>query len=212
MYSLYYCPATASMVVHQALLEIGAPHELKLVDFDSDVQHSAEYLKLNPQGVVPTLIIDGKPMRESAAILMALADRLPEAGLAPAIGSPERDSWYQWIVFLSNSLAATYRFWFYPSDLGLTEHTPESRAPLQKKIEGIWTILDTHLAAHGPYLLGEQFSAADLLLIMHMRWSRNMPRTALEWPALSRFADLMRARPSWKEVYQREGITDWTGW
>lgn len=212
MYKLYYSPATASMVIHQALLEIGCPFELQLVDFSSHAQRDSAYLKLNPQGVVPTLVIDGRPVVESAAILMLLADRHPEAHLAPAIGSAERDAWYQWIVFLSNSLAATYRFWFYPADLGLAEHTPENRAALQRKIEGVWDRLDAHLAAGGPYLLGANFSAADLLLIMLMRWSRNMPRSALEWPALQQFADLMRSRPSWKELYQREGLTDWTGW
>ena len=76
----------------------------------------------------------------------------------------------------------------------------------------MWDVIDDHLAKNGPYLLGEQCSAADFLLIMHMRWSRNMPRTALAWPNLKKYADLMRNRPSWKEVYKREGLTDWTGW
>jgi glutathione S-transferase len=212
MYTLFYSPGTASMVIHQALLEIGAEHELKLVDFAAGAQREPAYLKLNPQGVVPTLVIDGKPTFESAAILMMLADRHPAALLAPAVGTPERDAWYQWIVYLSNSLAATYRFWFYPADLGTGEHTPEARAALQRKIESVWDRLDAHLAANGPYLLGASFSAADLLLIMLMRWSRNMPRPALQWPALSKFADLMRARPSWKELYRREGLTEWAGW
>jgi glutathione S-transferase len=212
MYTLFYSPGTASMVIHQALLEIGVPHELRLVDFSSNAQRDPAYLKLNPQGVVPTLVIDNKPMVESAAILMMLADRHPEAQLAPKTGTPERDAWYQWIVFLSNSLAATYRFWFYPADLGMAEHGPEVRAALQLKIESVWDRLDEHLASAGPYLLGANFSAADLLLIMLMRWSRKMPRSALEWPALKKFADLMRSRPSWKELYQKEGLTDWTGW
>jgi len=212
MYTLYYSPGTASMVIHQALLEIGCPFELRLVDFSSDAQHDPAYLKLNPQGVVPTLIVDGKPMFESAAILMMLADLHPESLLAPKIGTAERNDWYQWIVFLSNSLAATYRFWFYPSDLGLPEHSPEIRESLKKKIESVWDRLDEHLVSHGPYLLGTKFSAADLLLIMLMRWSRNMPRSALEWPELAKFADLLRARPSWKELYKIEGLTDWTGW
>ncbi len=211
MYTLFYSPGTASMVVHLALLEIGAPHELKLVDFAKDGQRDPAYLRLNPQGVVPTLLIDGRSMAESAAILMALADRHPEANLAPAVGTPERDVWYQWIVFLSNSLAATYRFWFYPPDLGAAEHSGETRAALQTKIESVWDRLDAHLASNGPYLLGASFSAADLLLIMLMRWSRNMPRTALEWSALDGFATLMRARPSWKELYKREGLTEWAG-
>ena len=65
------------------------------------------------------------------------------------------------------------------------------------------------LEAQGPYLLGTQFSAADLLLTMYMRWSRNMPRTALEWPSLKRLADLVRARPSWKRLCEIEGLTEW---
>ena len=209
MYTLHYSPGSASMVIHQMLLEIGAPHELKLVDFNARAQHDPAYLKLNPQGVVPTLIIDGRPMAESAAILMMLADRHPEAHLAPAIGTLERDQWYQWMVFLSNNLAATYRFWFYPPDLGAPEHTEANRAALQRKIERVFDRLNAHLAENGPYLLGEEISAADFLLIMQMRWSRNMPRPALEWPALKTFADLMRARASWKALYEREGLTDW---
>ncbi len=209
MYTLFYSPASASMVIHQALLEIGAPHVLKLVDFEKGAQRDPAYLKLNPQGRVPTLVIDGNPMVESAAILMMLADRHPEAKLAPPIGTPARNAWYQWIVFLSNNLAATYRFWFYPPELGAAEHTEANRAALRKKIEAVWDQLDAHLTANGPYLLGAEMSAPDLLLIMLMRWSRNMPKTALEWPSLKKFADVMRARPSWKKMYEREGLTDW---
>ena len=209
MYTLYYSPGTASMVVHLALLEIGAPHALRLVDFDADAQHSAEYLKLNPRGVVPTLVVDGRPVSESAALLMVLADRHPQAGLAPAPGTPEHEAWQQWIVYLSNTLMSTYRFWFYPSELGSAEHTPEVRVALQHKIEGVWNLLDAQLDANGPYLLGKEFSGADLLLTMLLRWSRNMPRPATEWPALKRLADLVRARPSWQRLYEIEGLSEW---
>ena len=209
MYTLYYSPGTASMVVHLALLEIGAPHELRLVDVDTGAQRDPAYLKLNPRGVVPTLVIDGRPLSESAALLMMLAERHPQAKLAPARGSPEREAWQQWIVYLSNTLMSTYRFWFYPSELGAPEHTPEVRAALQRKIEGVWDLLDAQLEANGPHLLGREFSGADLLLTMLMRWSRNMPRPATEWPALKRLADLMRARPSWQKLYAIEGLTEW---
>ena len=209
MYTLYYSPGTASMVVHLALLEIGAPHQLRLVDFDADAQHDPDYLKLNPRGVVPTLVLDGRAYFESAALLMLLAERHPEAGLAPAPGTPERAAWLQWIVFLSNTLMSTYRLWFYPSELGTAEHAPELRAAIQRKIEGVWDQLDAQLAAHGPYLLGAEFSGADLLLTMLMRWSRNMPRPVDQWPALKRLADLVRARPSWKKLYEIEGLTEW---
>jgi glutathione S-transferase len=211
MYTLYYAPGTASMAVHMALIEIDAPYRLEKVDFELKEQRSEAYLRLNPLGQVPTLVIDGQPYTESAALLMMLADRHPVAGLAPKPGTPERNALYQWLVFLSNTLGATFRNWFYPADLGAEEHPAPVRAALQARIEGLWTRLDSHLDSQGPYLLGEQFSAADLQLIMHMRWSRNMPHTALDWPALERFAALLRGRESWQRLCDAEGLEEWRG-
>ena len=63
---------------------------------------------------------------------------------------------------------------------------------------------------HGPQLLGEPLSVADFMMTMMMRWSRNMPRPSDDWPVLKAFAQRMKARPAFAEVYRREGITDWT--
>jgi len=209
VYTLYYSPGSASMVVHLALLEIGVPFRLERLDFEREQQRSPEYLRLNPRGLVPTLLIDGKPYVESAALLMILAERHPEAKLAPPPGSPLRADWYQWVVFFANSLAPTYRQWFYPPELGSAEHPPAVREALRRKIEESWSLVDAHLAAGGPYLLGEGFSGVDLLALMYMRWSRNMPRPVTGWPALKRYADLMRSRPSWARLYEVEGLTEW---
>lgn len=209
MYTLYYAPGSASMVVHLALLESGAPHRLALLDFAKGEQRSAEYLQLNPRGQVPTLLVDGKPYFESAALLMILAERHPEARLAPPPGSALRADWFQWIAFLTNALGPAYRAWFYPPDLGSAEHPPFVREALRQKIEGSWALVDAHLAARGPYLLGAEFSGADLLALMYMRWSRNMPKPATDWPALKRLAGLLRARPSWKRLCEIEGLTEW---
>lgn len=209
MYTLYYSPGTASMVVHQTLLEIGVPFRLELVDFAARAQHGPAYRALNRDGVVPTLIIDGQAFVESAALIMILAERHPEAGLAPAPGTAAHAEWTQWIVYLSNSLAATYRFWFYPQDLGAPEHPLAVRQALQRRIEGVWDRLEAHLSSGGPYLLGREFSAADLLLTMLMRWSRNMPRPATTWPTLLAYANVARSRPSWKALCAAEGLSGW---
>jgi glutathione S-transferase len=206
MYTLYYAPGAASMVVHLALLEAGASHALRRVDLEAKAQRDPAYLKLNPRGVVPTLVVDGKPFAESAALLMLLAERHPDSPLAPPPGSPKRAAWYSWIVYLSNTLMSSFRLWFYPQDL---DDTPAMHAAVQRKIEGVWDELDAHLAAHGPYLLGERFSGADLLATMLMRWSRNMPRPATTWPALNELASRVRARPSWQRVCEIEGLHDW---
>jgi glutathione S-transferase len=209
VYTLYYSPGTASMAVHLALLEIGAPYQLELVDFENKSQRSESYLRLNPHGQVPTLVIDGVAYTESAALLMMLADRHPEAKLAPPPATAQRNQWYQWLVFGSNAFGSSYRNWFYPPDLGASEHPPAVRAALQARIESLWARVDAQLSAHGPYLLGSEFSAVDLQFIMYMRWSRRMPRTALDWPALRQFATRMRERPSWQRLCDIENLVEW---
>jgi glutathione S-transferase len=211
MYTLYYSPGSASMVVHQALLEIGAAHRLELVDFGQRAQRDPGYLRLNPLGTVPTLIVDGEPRVESAALVMLLAERHPDANLAPPPGSTARALWYQWMIFLSTQLGAAYRLWFYPRELGADEHSPVVRAALISRIEAVFTRLDGQLASSGPYLLGDTFSGADLLLLMYMRWSRNLPRPATEWPALRSHAQRLRMRPSWERLCDIEGLTEWRG-
>jgi glutathione S-transferase len=207
VYTLYYSPGAASMVVHLALLETGAPYRLERVDLAQP--RSAAYLQLNPQGQVPTLLAEGRALTESVAILIWLAERHTNAKLAPLPGDPLHGECLQWLVSLSNSLMATFRFWFYPRDLGHEQHPPELRAALQARIEATWQRIDALLALRGPYLLGERFCSADLLLTMLMRWSRRMPRTALDWPALAQLATRVRARPSWQKLYELEELKEW---
>jgi glutathione S-transferase len=210
MYTLYYSPGAASMCVHQCLLETGAPHELKLVDLASGQQRSPEYLKLNPNGVVPTLLVDGAPFYEAAAGLMTIADRHPQAGLAPAPDAAQRAAWNQWILHLANTVQPAFRLWFYPHDIAPDEATQATiKNAVRRKIEAAWERIAAHLGAHGPYLTGNAASAADLMLIMLMRWSRNMPKAATEWNVLADYARRMKDRPSWKKLYAVEGLTEW---
>jgi glutathione S-transferase len=160
--------------------------------------------------MVPTLVIDGQPITEAAAISLHLADAYPAHGLAPAPGTLARATYYQWMLFLANTLQPAFRAWFYPTEPAGAAHADEVKVHARLRIEAAWAQLDAHLATHGPYLLGETLSTPDFLLTMLMRWSRNMPRTATTWPALARLAAIMKARPAFKEVYAREGLTDWT--
>ena len=114
MYTLYWSPGTASLCVHWMLIELGEPHELVQVDIEAGEHRKPEYLKLNPSGVVPTLVVDGVPLGEAAALCMILAERHPQAGFAPAIGHEQRAAYQSWMFFLSNTLQIAYHNWFYP--------------------------------------------------------------------------------------------------
>ncbi|MBF6024662.1 glutathione S-transferase family protein [Lysobacter niastensis] len=208
MYCLYYSPGAASFVVHWLLIELGVPHELRLVDTASKQHKSAEYLSLNPNGVVPTLVDGGKPLYETAALVMHLADRHADAGLAPAADDTRRGEYLQWMLNIANTVQSPLRLWWYPQDID-AEHAEAVKHGVGQRIEAAWDRLDAHLAANGPYLLGERMSAADFYLTMLMRWTRNMPRPALQWPHLAALAQRMKARPSFKTLYEREGLTEW---
>jgi glutathione S-transferase len=210
MHQLYYSPGTASLAAHWMLIEIGAPFELVLTDTATGAQKTPEYLKLNPSGVVPTLIVDGAPVCEVAAILMLLAERHADAGLGVAVGASGRAAYLQWMVYLANTVMPAFRAWFYPHEPAGEAGTDAATAVARARLEGIWDRIDAHLAAQaGPYMLGERLSTADFLATMLMRWSRNMPKPATEWPHIARYLARMRAMPSLREVHAREGLTDW---
>ena len=209
MHVLYYSPGSASLVVHWLLLELDTPHELRLVDTAARQQKSAEYLALNPNGVVPTLVIDGKPSYEAAALLLDLADANPQAGFAPAPGTRERRDLYQWMFNLANMVQPLFRQWWYPGEPAGEERSDEVRVHVSRRIEAQWDRIDAHLAQNGPYLLGAGPTVADFYLTMLMRWSRNMPKTATDWPHLAALAQRMKARPSFKTLYERESLTEW---
>lgn len=206
---LYYAPGAASFLVHWLLIEVDAPYELRLVDTAARQQKTPGYLALNPNGVVPTLVIDGKPRYEAAALAMLLADRHPRAGLAPAFDAPQRADYVQWMFNLANMVQPLFRQWWYPGEPAGEANADALRAHCAPRIEAQWQRIDDHLAAHGPYLLGKDISAADFYLTMLMRWSRNMPKPATDWPHLAALAESMKARPSFARLYAEEGLEEW---
>jgi glutathione S-transferase len=170
---------------------------------------SPEYLALNPNGVVPTLIDAGTPRFECSALVVMLADRHIEAGLAPAIDSPLRAPYLQWMFHLANAVQPLFRIWWYPQEPAGAANEELVRECVRPRIEAAWDRLDAHLGAHGPYLLGDHVSAADFYLTMLMRWSRSMPQPATTWPHLAALAQRMKMRASFATLYDREGLTEW---
>lgn len=207
--TLYYSPGAASMAVHWLLIELDRPHRLALVDTQSGQQKSPEYLALNPNGVVPTLVIDGQPRFEVSALLMTLADADPAHRLAPEPASPQRAEYVQWMFHLANAVQPLLRIWWYPQEPAGEDHREAVLAHTRPRIEAAWQRLDAQLARRGPYLLGDAPSAADIYLTMLLRWSRGMPKPGDAWPQLAELARLMKARRAFAELYAREGLEEW---
>lgn len=207
--TLYGSSSTASLVVHWLLIELGIEHKLVLLDFDTREQKSADYLALNPAGRVPTLVMGGQVLTEAAAIALHLADLHPQAGLLPVPGSAERAQAYRWMFWCANTLQPAYRAWFYADEVAGAANVEAVRDGARQQLEAGWARFAGHLQQAGPYVLGDRISVVDFMLVMLMRWSRNMPRPSDTWPELKAYAERLKARPAFAEVYRREGITDW---
>lgn len=216
MYRLYWSPGGANMAPHVALEEIGAPFELRRVDIDHGEQLGAAYLKLNPHGRVPTLIHDADSpaagtLYESAAILLLLCERHPAAGLMPSAGAPDRGLFLQWLFYLTNTVQEELQHWWHGDHYMDSEAgRREMRQVAERRLAVMWRHLDGVLAAAGPYLLGNRYSAADIFLVMLCRWSRDTARPATAYPSLKRCIDLVAARPAWQRMMRDEGIV-WAG-
>ena len=209
MYTLYYAPGAASLAVHWMLIDLGVPFEAVRLDLGAKQHKQPEYLRLNPNGLVPTLVVDGTPVYECAALLLLLAERHPEAAMAPPLGSVSRMAYLQWMVHLTNTLQAAFRGWFYPQELAGDENAARVKEAAGAQVTAAWDRVEAQLVATGGHIAGFDLTAADFLATMLMRWSRNMPKPATEWPAIRHYVARMKARTSFRTLYEREGLTEW---
>ncbi|HEY0846714.1 MAG TPA: glutathione S-transferase N-terminal domain-containing protein [Noviherbaspirillum sp.] len=210
MYQLYYYPGNANLAPHMLLEELGVPYRLVLVDRTKDAHHSADYLKLNPNGRIPTLIDGDLVLFETAAICLHLVDRHPEAGMAPAVGTNERAHFYKWLIYLTNTLQAELITYFYPERMtDDAAATAQVKAHAEMRVGGMLDLLDKALAeSGGPYLLGQRYSAADPYLLMLSRWTRMMNNPARNRPHLGTFLKMMVERPAIRRAFEQEGLSD----
>jgi glutathione S-transferase len=209
MYQLHYFPSNANAAPHMVLEELGLSYDLVLVDRAKNAQKSNDYLKINPNGRIPTLVDGDLVLFEAVAIVLHLVDQHPEAGLAPKVGTPERAKFYQWMTFLTNSLQEELMIWQYPDRL-----TGDDAAATEAVKRGAETragayldVIERHLKEHGPLFLGETLSAADFYLVMLARWARPMTNPPRSRPNIAKLLDMITALPSVRRAYAREGVT-----
>ena len=211
MITLHYYPSNASLAPHVLLNEIGAPFALQLVDRSVAAHKSPEYLKLNPNGLIPVLVDGDLVLYETAAICLHLADTHPAAGLAPAVGTTERAHFYKWLIWLTNTLQATLIHYFYPERMaapGDTAAAAQVKARAEARIGNCLAQIDAQLANHGgAWLLGANYSAADPYAFMLCRWTRgfsSMP--ARDYPHIGPYLQRVLTRPAVQKTLAAEKL------
>lgn len=210
MYELHYFPANANAAPHMLLEELGVEYELRLVDRAKNAQKSAEYLKINPNGRIPTLVDGDLLVSEAAAIVLHLVDRHSDQGLAPEVGAPKRATFYQWLTFLTNSLQEELMIWQYPERLagGDAAATAVVKRGAEARASTFLDVVEDHLKANGPLFLGDKLSAVDFYFVMLARWARPMSEPPRSRPHIAKLLDKVSSLPSVRRAYEREGIVD----
>jgi glutathione S-transferase len=190
MYTLYWAPNTGAFAPDAVLTLTGAAFERERVDYDGKEQQGAAFRKLNPLGQIPVLALpDGAVISESAAMVLHLVERFPEAKLAPDAGSTARAVFDRWLVFLAvNVYGAILRRYYsgrYTTDPAGADGV---RDAADRDLESQFAILEAALDP-GPFVTGDTFGGADIYLMMLVDWyppARALPRVARLCAALKK--------------------------
>jgi glutathione S-transferase len=184
MLTLYFAPGSSSMAVHIALHEIGVPFEGKPVTLGSKELSTPEFLALNPEGKVPTMVVDGRPLTEVAAILFYLAKRYPDAGLLPRDDLEADAQALSWMSFCASTL--------HPARSRGAEHALKISAIADRRLGNSW-------------VLGDTYSIADIHLFrLYWRLVNALKFAPETFPNLTAHYARMMARPAVQRTIEVE--------
>jgi glutathione S-transferase len=190
----FHSPNTRSGGARILLEELGAPYELHALNMKAGEQRKSEYLAVNPMGKVPAILHGDALVTEQVAVFIYLADTFPKAGLAPALDDPQRGPYLRWMAFYGSSFEPAL----------IDKAMKREPAPAAMSTYGDYdTMLKTltDRLEGGPFILGNRFSAADVLWGTALTWTTNF-KLVPEFPVIKAYIDRINARPAAIKVRQ----------
>lgn len=195
MITFYTNPRSRGQIVRWMLEELGEPYDTVIVEYEK--MKAPEYLAINPMGKVPSIRHGDAIVTEAAAICAYLADAFPQAGLAPAAQDPRRGPYFRWMFFAAGPLEAA-----------VTAKSLNLLAPVERKgmvgygtFEDVVAALETAVTP-GPFLCGDQFTAADVYVGAQLWWGVSMFKVIPEKPAFTAYVERIQERPAFKRAQQ----------
>ena len=212
MINLHYYPGNASFITHVLLREIGVPFELRLVDRAQGAHKTPEYLRLNPNGLLPVLQDGDLVLYETAAICLHLVDTHPAARLAPPLGTVERAYFFKWLVWLTNTVQADLIHYFYPHrmvDEGNAAAALQVKAHAEAKVVACLAQIEHQLGlSGGPWMAGADYSVVDIYAFMLCRWTRGFSaQPARGFSQIATFLQRMTERPAVQQAFAAEQLS-----
>ncbi len=196
---LYFKAGACSLSPHIVLRELGLPFDLEPVDTKAQKTASgANFTAINPKRYVPTLQLDdGQVLTEGAAIVQYLADRKPDAMLAPPWGSMDRYRLQEWLNYVASELHKSFSPIFRAAE--------EQRPPLREALSPKFDFLAGHLEKR-QFLMGDRFTVADAYLFTVLNWTNFVGIDLGRWPALKSYMQRISARPAVRAALEAEGL------
>ena len=192
MMKLYWSPRSRSFTALWLLEETGHPYERVLTDISTGAQKTPEFLAVNPMGKVPALGDGDVAIAESAAICAYVAERFPDAKLAPPLGDPRRAKYLQWLFFGPSCIEPALIQIFTKLEV------PSSTAAWGSATQ-VFDVLDRALEK-GPWILGNDFSAADIVIGSGLNFAIRQFKMVPSRPAFDRYIDACVARPAFQRA------------
>ena len=192
MMKLYWSPRSRSFSALWLMEETGQPYERVLTDISKGAQKTAEYLAINPMGKVPALQDGEATLAEAAAICAYVAERYPQAKLAPALSDPARAKYLYWLFFAPSCIEPAMvqiatKIEINPVSAGWGEATR------------VFDVLDKAVA-NGPWILGENFSAADIAIGAALNFAVRLFKMVPSRPSFDAYIARCMARPAFQRA------------
>jgi glutathione S-transferase len=190
---LYHASPSRSSIVRWMLEELGEPYDLHVLNLAKGEQSAADYLAINPMGKVPTLKHGDAVITEAAAICAYLADEFPHARLNIPVGDPRRGPYFKWLFFGPSCIEAAI----------LDRAAPRKEEPRRGMVgygdfESVMNVV-ANAVEKGPYLMGDQFTAADVVVGSTLRWGM-MFNLVPRRPEFEAYVGRLEQRPAFQRA------------
>lgn len=197
--TLYHAIPSRSSIVRWMLEELGEPYDVHLLDLKKGENREPAYLAVNPMGKVPAVRHGDAVIAEASAICCYLADEFPHAGLNIPVGDPRRGPYLKWLFFSPSCI-----------EPAMLERAYPRKEPVSRSAAGfgdfdtVMDVLGKAAGAASPYLLGERFTAADVVIGSALRWGM-LFKLIPERPEFAAYVGRLTERPAFKRATELDG-------
>ena len=205
MLTLYAATGTGSVAPQALLAHLDVEHRIQWIDYDSEEHHADAYLKVNPRGQLPTLVLeDGTVVTESLAIVLLIAERYG-SGIMPPAGSSEHALTYRWMAFAATNLYEGLLRILYPDSYTTNPDSEPVKSSADAYLHNAFGILEREIGT-GNHLVGDTVGIVDIYVAMLLTWYPDQEKLRESYPGLTRVFEAATALSAVRKVFEENEL------